>query len=34
MDSPDLCFLPAEELAAAIRKKEISPRELIEAVLD
>jgi len=34
LNSPDLCFLPAEELAAAIRKKEISPRELIEAVLD
>jgi len=30
----DLCFLPAEELAAAIRKKNISPREVVEAVLE
>jgi len=33
LNSTDLCFLPAEELAAAIRKKNISPREAVEAVL-
>ena len=34
MNLADLCFLPAEELAAAIRKKNISPREVVEAVLE
>lgn len=34
MNSMDLCFLSAEEMAAAIRKKDLSPRELVEAVLD
>ncbi len=34
MNSADLCFLPAEELAAVIREKEISPREVVEAVLE
>jgi len=33
LNSTDLCFLPAEELAASIRKKDISPREAVEAVL-
>ncbi|ROR46509.1 amidase [Kitasatospora cineracea] len=30
----DLCFTPANELAALIRKRELSPVELTEAVLD
>ena len=29
----DLCFLPAADMAAAIRKKKISPCEIVEAVL-
>ena len=33
MKSADLCFLPAGEMASAIRKKDISPREVVEAVL-
>jgi amidase len=33
VNSADLCFLTAEKLAAAIRKKDISPREVVEAVL-
>jgi amidase len=33
VNSADLCFLPAEKLAAAIRKKDISPREVVDAVL-
>jgi amidase len=33
LNSADLCFLPAEELAVAIRKKDISPREVVETVL-
>jgi amidase len=33
LNSADLCFLPAEELAGAIREKKVSPREAVEAVL-
>jgi len=33
LKSADLCFLPAGEMASAIRKKDISPREVVEAVL-
>ena len=32
-DSDDLCFLPATELAAKIRARQISPVEAVEAVL-
>src|SRR5688572_16658693 len=31
--SDDLCFLPATELAAKIRSREVSPVEAVEAVL-
>ena len=33
MDATDLCFLPATELAAAIRAKKLSPVEVVDAVL-
>lgn len=32
--SEELCFTPAVELAAAIRRKQVSPVEIIEAVID
>jgi len=34
MNAADLCFMPATELAAAIRAKRVSPVEAVEAVLD
>ena len=34
MSATDLCTTPATELAAAIRKKALSPVELTDAVLD
>ncbi len=34
MNATDLCFMPATELAAAIRAKRVSPTEVVEAVLD
>lgn len=33
MDRTELCYLPATELAAKVRAKEISPTEVVEAVL-
>ena len=33
MDSVALCFLPAVDLAAAIRTKHVSPVEAVDAVL-
>ena len=33
MDSKDLCFLSAQKLAALIRQKEISPREVMDTIL-
>ena len=32
--SEDLCYMPATEVAAAIRAKRVSPREVVDAVLD
>ncbi|MBI4636420.1 MAG: amidase, partial [Candidatus Rokubacteria bacterium] len=34
MRSDELCWLPATELAAMIRKKKVSPVEVVDAVLD
>jgi aspartyl-tRNA(Asn)/glutamyl-tRNA(Gln) amidotransferase subunit A len=34
MNAVDLCFMPATDLAGAIRAKEISPVQAVEAVLD
>jgi aspartyl-tRNA(Asn)/glutamyl-tRNA(Gln) amidotransferase subunit A len=34
VNATELCFLPAAELAAAIRAKRVSPTEAVEAVLD
>jgi len=34
LNSTDLCFLPAAEMAGGIRKKDFSPREAVAAVLD
>ena len=34
MNATDLCFMPATELAAAIRAKRVSPTEAVEAALD
>jgi len=34
MNATELCFMPATELAAAIRAKRVSPTEAVEAVLD
>ncbi len=33
MNSEDLCFTPATELAVAIRARKLSPVEIIEAIL-
>jgi aspartyl-tRNA(Asn)/glutamyl-tRNA(Gln) amidotransferase subunit A len=33
VDATDVCFLPAEDLAAAIRTKKISPVDVVDAVL-
>lgn len=33
MDTTELCFTPATELAAAIRRRQLSPVELVDAVL-
>src|SRR5437016_8259078 len=33
MDSTELCFTPATDLARAIRARELSPVELIDAIL-
>ena len=33
MNNADLCFMPATELAAAIRTKKVSPIEVMNAVL-
>ncbi|HKW95532.1 MAG TPA: amidase [Methylomirabilota bacterium] len=33
MGTPDLCWLPARELAALIRSKQVSPVEVVDAVL-
>ena len=33
MDALDLCYLPATELAAAIRTKAVSPVEVVTAIL-
>ena len=33
MDATDLCFTPATELAALIRSRQLSPVEIMEAVL-
>jgi len=33
LESSDLCFLPAQKLAVAIRKKEVSPREVVDTFL-
>jgi amidase len=33
MNSSDLCFLPAQKLAVAIRKKGVSPREVVDTFL-
>ena len=32
--SDDLCWMPASELARAIRKKKVSPVEVVDAVLE
>jgi len=32
--SDDLCFTPATELAAMLRRREVSARELLDAHLD
>ena len=32
--SEDLCFTPASELAARIRRRDLSPVEVVEAFLD
>ncbi len=34
MEATDLCYMPATELAASIRRKEVSAVEVIDAVLD
>ena len=34
MNATELCFMPAAELAGAIRAKRVSPTEAVEAVLD
>src|SRR5229473_3595217 len=33
MDQTELCYLPATELAALVRRREISPTEVVEAFL-
>ena len=33
-DADDLCWLPATELAALIRRRKVSPVEVVNAVLD
>src|SRR5436853_7257053 len=33
MDAAELCYLPAVEMAAAIRSKKLSPVEVVDAVL-
>ena len=33
MESDELCYMPAAEMAAAIREKRLSPVEVVEAVL-
>jgi len=34
MTTPEICYLDATELAARIRAKQLSPREVVEALLD
>ena len=34
MNAKDLCFMSAQEMAAAVRKKKLSPVEIVDAVLD
>jgi Asp-tRNA(Asn)/Glu-tRNA(Gln) amidotransferase A subunit family amidase len=34
IDKNDLCFLPATELAAGIRRRDLSPVEIVKAYLD
>jgi len=33
MDTTELCYLPATQLAAAIRAKDLSPTEVVDAYL-
>lgn len=33
MEATDLCYTPATQLAAAIRTKQVSPVEVVDAVL-
>ena len=33
MDATDLCFTPATELATMIRRRQLSPVEIMDAVL-